>query len=214
MAYGYYCNKKRVHRLLQEMGYRSRACKRKSGAAAGKNTLPVGPNLLRRNFSTSEPNRVWVSDITQICCHEGWQYLCVIIDLYSRRVVAWATSYMNSQELVMSALKKAWKKRKPEGEKLLFHSDQGVQYRAYQVLRWLVKRGVTVSMSRKGNCWDNACSESFFAQLKNEWFSNLEILNRREMTVQCQFYIDSYYNIIRRHGTLNGQSPIEYECQN
>jgi putative transposase len=118
---------------------------------------------------------------------------------------------MNSSELVLQALNKSWRARKPEGYNLMFHSDQGVQYRSFEVLKWLTSRKVTVSMSRKGNCWDNACSESFFAQLKKEWFSNLDELTRDEMTMQCRLYIDGYYNKVRRHGTLNGMSPMVFE---
>ncbi|RTR34112.1 IS3 family transposase, partial [Shewanella canadensis] len=213
VANGFNCNKKRVQRLLQVFGYRSRACKRKFGVVKPKLIETRAPNYLNRKFEVSKPNAVWVSDITQVRCKEGWQYLCVIIDLYSRKVVSWATSYINSSELVIKSLKQAWDERRPNGSELMFHSDQGVQYRSFKVLKWLTKREVTVSMSRKGNCWDNACSESFFAQLKKEWFSNLEELSRGEMTAQCRFYIDDYYNIVRRHGTLDGVSPTVFESR-
>ncbi len=213
VANGFACNKKRVQRLLQTFGYRSKACKRKFGVVKPKLIETRAPNYLNREFEVAKPNTVWVSDITQVRCKEGWQYLCVIIDLYSRKVVSWATSYINSSELVMKSLKQAWAERRPNGNELMFHSDQGVQYRSFEVLKWLTKREVTVSMSRKGNCWDNACSESFFAQLKKEWFSNLEEPSRREMTTQCRFYIDDYYNMVRRHGTLDGVSPIAFESR-
>ncbi|MBC7001176.1 IS3 family transposase [Photobacterium sp. BZF1] len=214
VAYGYACNKKRVQSLLQQIGYRSNACKRRFGVVRPREVVPTAPNYLNRNFSVEAPDRVWVSDITQIRCHEGWQYLCVIIDLYSRRVVGWATSYMNSAEIVLRALKKAWNARKPEGEALMFHSDRGSQYRCYDVLKWLTRRKVTVSMSRKGNCWDNACSESFFGLMKKEWFSNLEQMSRKEMVAECRNYINGYYNVIRRHGTNGGLSPMMYELEN
>ncbi|MEC4728888.1 IS3 family transposase [Shewanella sp. D64] len=213
VANGFDCNKKRVQRLLQVFGYRSKACKRKFGVVKPKLVETRAPNYLNRQFDVTKPNTVWVSDITQIRCKEGWQYLCVIIDLYSRKVVSWATSYINSSELVMKSLKQAWGERSPNRSELMFHSDQGAQYRSFEVLKWLTKRRVTVSMSRKGNCWDNACSESFFAQLKKEWFSNLEELSRKEMTIQCRFYIDDYYNMLRRHGTLDGVSPIAFESR-
>ena len=185
---GYECSKGRVQRLLQSMGYRS---------AAGK-----------RRYT------VWVSDITQVRCREGWQYLCVILDLYSRKVVGWATSRVNSADLVIRALKKTWDARKPDGSRLLFHSDQGSQYRAKETISWLNNRQVTISMSRKGNCWDNACSESFFAQYKKEWMNNLNELSRSEMTVQSRFYIENYYNSVRMHGTLGNVSPMQYELMN
>ena len=214
VAYGYACNKKRVQSLLQQIGYRSKACKRRFGVVRPRVVVPTAPNYLNRNFSADAPDRVWVSDITQIRCHEGWQYLCVIIDLYSRRVVGWATSYKNSAEMVLRALKKAWKERKPKGEALMFHSDRGSQYRCYDVLKWLTRRKVTVSMSRKGNCWDNACSESFFGLMKKEWFSNLEQMSRKKMVAECRNYINGYYNVIRRHGTNGGLSPMMYELRN
>ncbi|QFU21830.1 IS3 family transposase [Shewanella sp. YLB-09] len=213
VANGFDCNKKRVQSLLQVFDYRSKACKRKFGVVKPRLIETRAPNYLNREFEVAKPNTVWVSDITQIRCKEGWQYLCVIIDLYSRKVVGWATSYINSSELVIKSLKQAWVERRPNGSELMFHSDQGAQYRSFEVLKWLTKRKVTVSMSRKGNCWDNACSESFFAQLKKEWFSNLEELSRKEMTTQCRFYIDDYYNMVRRHGTLNGVSPIVFESR-
>ncbi|WP_038896793.1 DDE-type integrase/transposase/recombinase, partial [Vibrio owensii] len=136
------------------------------------------------------------------------------LDLYSRKVVGWSTSRINNAYLVLKALSKAWKSRLPDGRELMFHSDQGVQYRAIETLRWLRKKAITVSMSRKGNCWDNACSESFFAQYKKEWISNLGEVSRQEMTMQSRLYIDTYYNPVRRHGTLGGVSPIDFELMN
>ncbi len=214
VAYGFACNKKRVQRLLQSMGYRSRASKKRHGLAPRQKTLRPAYNLLNRRFEVNQPNKVWASDITQVRCKEGWSYLCVILDLYSRRVIAWATSRINSASLVLTTLNKAWKTRRPDGEKLMFHSDQGVQYRALETLRWHRKRKITVSMSGKGNCWDNACSESFFAQYKKEWISNLGEMSRQEMTMQSRLYIDTYYNPVRRHGTLGGMSPIDFELMN
>ncbi|WP_370317908.1 IS3 family transposase, partial [Pseudoalteromonas sp.] len=166
---------------------------------------------LRRQFNVDTANTVWVSDITQVRCKDGWQYLCVILDLYSRKVVGWVTSRINNAELVIKTLRKAWSARNPDGANLLFHSDQGAQYVAKETVKWLTNRGVTVSMSRKGNCWDNACSESFFAQYKKEWIKNLNELSRSEMTTQTYFYIEKYYNSVRRHGTLGYKSPMQYE---
>ena len=211
---GYECSKGRVQRLLQSMGYRSAAGKRRYTGSGNKQGHITAENLLGREFSVDEPNTVWVSDITQVRCREGWQYLCVILDLYSRKVVGWATSRVNSADLVIRALKKTWDARKPDGSRLLFHSDQGSQYRAKETISWLNNRQVTISMSRKGNCWDNACSESFFAQYKKEWMNNLNELSRSEMTVQSRFYIENYYNSVRMHGTLGNVSPMQYELMN
>jgi len=214
VANGFVCNIKRVQRLLQSFGYRSKASKKRHGRVSKQETLLPAFNLLNRQFTAEKPNQVWVSDITQVRCKEGWQYLCAILDLYSRKVVGWSTSRINNAELVLKTLKKAWNSRNPVGHELMFHSDQGVQYRALETMRWHHKKKVTVSMSRKGNCWDNACSESFFAQYKKEWISNLPELTRDEMTMQSRIYIDRYYNATRRHGTLGGVSPNNFEQMN
>ncbi|WP_146492019.1 DDE-type integrase/transposase/recombinase, partial [Vibrio sp. T20] len=116
---------------------------------------------------------------TQVRCTDGWQYLCVVLDLFSRKVIGWSTSRINNAKLVLRSLNKAWEQRQPLGHELLFHSDQGIQYRALETIRWHRKRKIKVSMSRKGNCWDNACSESFFAQYKKEWMNNLDQLSRQ-----------------------------------
>ncbi|WP_119008229.1 IS3 family transposase [Vibrio superstes] len=208
------CSKAKVQRLLQAMGYRSRACKRSFGRAASKSNAISAFNLLNREFNVADPNRVWVSDITQVRCLDGWQYLCVVLDLYSRKVVGWGTSKINNADLVIKTLNRAWKIRKPDGNKLLFHSDQGTQYTAENTLLWHHKRNITVSMSRKGNCWDNACAESFFAQYKKEWMSNLGEISRQQMTTQSRLYIVNYYNSVRKHGTLDGVSPNVFELIN
>ncbi|KTG22191.1 integrase [Pseudoalteromonas sp. XI10] len=214
VAHGFDCSKGRVQRLLQSVGYRSKSGKRRYTSRAKKEGTIKASNLLRRQFNVDVANTVWVSDITQVRCKDGWQYLCVILDLYSRKVVGWVTSRINNAELVIKTLRKAWSARKPDGVNLLFHSDQGAQYVAKETVKWLTNRGVTVSMSRKGNCWDNACSESFFAQYKKEWIKNLNELSRSEMTTQTYFYIEKYYNSVRRHGTLGYKSPMQYEQVN
>jgi len=173
--------------------------------------MPVLPNLLNREFTVTEANRVWVSDITQVRCQEGWLYVAVVLDLYSRRIVGWAAGAMNTSELVLQALTRAWRVRQPQGRNLLFHSDQGSQYRSEEVMAWLTRKQVTISMSRRGNCWDNACAESFFALLKKEWLHRLEELPRQEMLVETRYYIEEYYNVVRRHGTIGSVAPAAYE---
>jgi putative transposase len=207
---GYACSQNRVHRLLQKEGYRS-ASATKPGHHKATPGMPVLPNLLNRCFDVDEPNRVWVSDITQVRCQEGWLYVAVVIDLYARRVVGWSAGAVNSAELVLRALQQAWLLRQPDGSRLLFHSDQGSQYRSGDVLAWLTRREVTISMSRKGNCWDNACAESFFGHLKQEWLHRLELLERQDMIEELRYYIDDYYNPIRRHASLGLVSPAAYE---
>ncbi len=209
---GYCCSKNRLQRLLQSAGYRANSAL-KPGHHKVESGLVVLPNLLNRAFTAEKKNQRWVSDITQIKCVEGWIYLAVIVDLYSRKVIGWATSHINSAELVSSALKQAWQRRKPKGEDLLFHSDQGCQFRSETVMQWLNKRKVTISMSRRGNCWDNACMESFFAQMKKEWIKHQGLIKRTAMYVQVRWYIECYYNRIRRHGALNGLSPMNFELQ-
>ncbi len=210
--HGYRCSQNRVQRLLQSMGYRS-CTARKPGYRRPKPSMPQMPNLLNRNFTAAAKNQIWTSDITQVRCAEGWLYIAVVLDLHSRAVVGWATSAINSSDMVVSALSLAWSSRSPNGSKLLFHSDQGSQYRSEKVARWLSSRGVTISMSRKGECWDNACTESFFAQMKKEWFKRLGIRSRTETHYETEQYVQSYYNPVRRHGTLGGLSPMAFEAR-
>lgn len=212
VAAGYICSQNRVQRLLQAVGYRSCTAP-KPGYRKPEPGMPTLPNLLNRQFRVAEANQVWVSDITQVRCREGWLYLAVVLDLYSRRVVGWATGAQNSAALVKRAIKRAWRKRRPSENGLLFHSDQGSQYRSEDVMDFLHKKEATISMSRRGNCWDNACAESFFAQLKKEWLHRLELLSRRDMTVEIAYYIDEYYNVIRRHGALGSVAPAAFELQ-
>ena len=206
---GYRCGKNQVQRLLQDAGYRS-CTALKPGYRRTVSTLPILPNLLNRRFSVGEPNRVWVSDITQIRCKEGWLYLAVVMDLGNRQIVGYAQGAVNSSCLVLNALESAWKCSQPVGKALLFHSDQGTQYRSEEVMTWLNDREVTISMSRRGNCWDNACAESFFALLKKEWTNRLGILERSDMADEIQYYIDEFYPKIRRHMTLGGLTPSAY----
>ena len=210
VAEGYACSLNRVQRLLQSVGYRS-SVGPKPGWRKPKPGMPVLPNLLNRQFSVTEPDRVWVSDITQIRCEEGWLYLAVVLDLYSRRVIGWAAGKVNAAELVLRALKHAWRTRWPNGQRLLFHSDQGAQYRSEPVTSWLTRRGVTLSMSRRANCWDNACAESFFALLKKEWVNPLGIVPREEMQGEIKYYIDHFYPLLRRHGSIGGVTPAAFE---
>lgn len=206
---GFACSLNRVHRLLQSVGYRSLvACR--PGYRPSSAGLPVAPNLLARQFQTPAPNRVWVSDITQIRCEEGWLYVAVVIDLFARQVVGWSAGRANQSWLVLKALRQAWRGCRPAGDRLLFHSDQGSQYRNEAVMGWLTRRGVTVSMSRVGNCWDNACAESFFALLKKEWVRPLGLIGREEMHHEVGYYVEEYYPKLRRHTTLGGLTPAAF----
>lgn len=212
VKHGFACGKNQVQRLLQSVGYRSCVAP-KSGHRKHKPSIAAPGNLLNREFRVAEENRVWVSDITQIRCEEGWLYLAVIIDLATRQVVGKAQGPINSAELVIKALKQAWKKQNPDGRELMFHSDQGSQYHCTATMAWLNKRKVTISMSRRGNCWDNACSESFFALLKKEWTRRLGRLTRKEMAEEIHFYITQYYHKVRQHTALGGLTPNAYAQQ-
>jgi len=206
---GYRCGKNQVQRLLQEAGYRS-CTDLKPGYRRAVSTLPVLPNLLNRRFSIGERNKVWVSDITQVRCQEGWLYLAVVMDLGARQIVGYAQGAVNSSRLVLNALESAWKQHQPAGRELLFHSDQGTQYRSEEVMMWLNDREITISMSRRGNCWDNACAESFFAMLKKEWTKPLGTIERSDMGDEVRYYIEEFYPKMRRYMTLGGLTPSVY----
>lgn len=175
-----------------------------------KHNLPVAPNLLDREFTVSEPNRVYVGDITYIWTQEGWLYLAVVLDLFSRQIVGWSMNRRMTKELVKDALKMAYWRRKPQPG-ALFHSDRGSQYcsREFQVL--LTTYQMVSSMSRKGNCWDNSVAESFFGSLKTErvFFANYK--TREEARQDITDYIEMFYNSKRLHSHLGYLSPREFE---
>lgn len=207
---GYVCSQNRVHRLLQRMGYRSVTAPR-PGWRKPKPSLPARPNLLNRGFCVDKQDHVWVSDITQIRCQEGWLYIATVMDLYSRRIVGYDCSPQVDAALVNRAIKKALSWRSVKKGSSLFHSDQGGQYQAEEVLTTLNKADFTISMSRRGNCWDNACAESFFSLMKREWLHHLGLISRREMKEAVRYYICEYYDGIRAHETLGGVAPRAYE---
>ena len=175
-----------------------------------RHDLPVAPNLLDREFVVNEPNRVYVSDITYLWTREGWLYLAVILDLFSRQVVGWSMHQRIDRSLVMAALRMAVWRRKP-APGLLFHSDRGSQYCSSDFQTMLVTYGMISSMSRKGNCWDNSVAESFFGSLKTErvFFSNYK--TREEARRDVTDYIEMFYNSQRRHSYLGYVSPREFE---
>jgi putative transposase len=172
--------------------------------------LPVADNLLGRQFDPSGANEVWLADITYIPTREGWLYLAAVEDLYSRRVVGWAMAEHMESRLVVDALEMAIKRRLP-GEELLAHSDRGSQYASEHYQRLLAKHGITCSMSRKGDCWDNAPMESFFASLKKELVHDADFATRAEARAALFEYIEVFYNGQRRHSSLGYVSPAEYE---
>ena len=207
---GISCSRKRVARLMRETGISAKRRRRRVITTNRDASHPVAPNLLNREFTASEPNKKWVTDITYIPTVQGWLYLAVILDLYSRIVVGWSMSGHCDEELVENALLMALARRRPTAG-LLHHSDRGSQYtsRAYREL--LEQSEILVSMSRKGNCWDNAAIESFFGTLKEECVGSMVYASHEQARLALFSYLEVYYNRIRRHSTLGYVSPFVYE---
>ena len=174
--------------------------------------FPVSPNLLNRNFIGESPNKVWVSDITYIPTEEGWLFLCVILDLFSRKIVGWSMKDHMRTSLVTSAFKMACSARDP-APGLIFHSDRGSQYASEEFRRWLDACKFRSSMSRKGNCWDNACAESVFSTLKTELVYTRKYRSREEAKRDIFEYIEVFYNRFRRHSTLGNVSSEKFEMR-
>jgi transposase InsO family protein len=204
-------SRKRVARLLSERGLRARSGRRKTPRTTdSRHGLPVAENRLARNFRTPAPNLAWVGDVTYLPTGEGWLYLAVLLDLFSRRVVGYALSERNDQALAIEALRRALVLRQPSGG-LLQHTDRGSPYAsdAYQAL--LAEHGIVPSMSRRGDCYDNAVAESFFSTLEHELGGEAKWATREEAMRAVSEYIDGFYNPTRRHSTIGGLSPIEFE---
>ena len=208
---GIIVNAKRIRRLMQNLGIKGKGTPKRFVKTTDSNHLnPVADNHLQRNFVVNEPNRVWVSDITYIWTTEGWLYLAVVIDLFSRMVVGWATSSSIDSDLVCLALQKAIIKRQPKPG-LLLHSDRGVQYTSSNYLNLIHLYGIIQSMSRKGDCWDNAVAESFFRSLKVEKIKNLKLETRINAHNEIFNYIENFYNLWRLHSFLLYKSPTQWE---
>ena len=200
-----------VATAMREMGLKSRVSKafRPTTTQADPTKQPAD-NKLGRDFTAEAPNRKWVADITYIRTLVGWLYVAVVIDLFSRKVVGWSLAKNIDAALVCQALQAAWVMRRP-GDDLLHHSDRGSQYASDDFQDLLDQYGVRCSMSRKGNCWDNACAESFFASLKNEWICGKVYQDEAEVQKDVFQYIELFYNRQRRHQSLDYLSPAEYE---
>lgn len=211
-AEGETCSKNRVGRRMKHLNLRAKGKKKYKVTTDSKHTLPVAPNLLERDFSATAINQKWVGDISYVWTEEGWMYLAVVIDLYSRAVIGWSMQSTMSQELVCDALMMGlWRRQFPRG--VLFHSDRGSQYCSHRYQEMLKCYGFICSMSRKGNCWDNAVAESFFHSLKTELIYS-ERYATREIAKQSIFqYIEVYYNRIRRHSSIGSVSPEMFENQ-
>ncbi len=203
-------SRKRVARLMQEAELAARRKRYRVLTTKRDSTHPVAPNVLQREFTEKDPNKKWVTDITYIPTAQGWLYLAVILDLYSRMVVGWSMSGKCDGELVERALDQALARRCP-APGLLHHSDRGSQYTSRSYQACLEGNGILVSMSRKGSCWDNAVMESFFGTLKEECIGNNIYASHGEARLAIFTYVEVYYNRIRRHSTLGYVSPFIYE---
>lgn len=193
----------RLHKISALRGYRTR----KQGSS--KPSLLI-PNILERNFDVPQRNLAWVTDITYIRTWQGWLYLAVVMDLYSRKIVGWATKPTISREVALDAILMAVRRRRPKGT--IVHSDQGSQYGSDAWRRFCRSNHLEPSMSRRGNCWDNAVAESFFSSLKKERIRKKIYKNRELATADVADYIDAFYNPIRRHSHIGGVSPDTFEA--
>jgi putative transposase len=205
------CSENRVARLMREDGLQAKTKRRYKATTDSKHNLPVAPNLLNRDFSPEEPNQVYAGDITYIWTTEGWLYLAVVIDLFSRSVVGWAMDKRMTRQLVMDALTMAVQRRRPPAG-VIFHSDRGSQYASADFQKLLAKHGIRCSMSRKGDCWDNAPVESFFGSLKQELIFHRKYSTRFHARQSIFEYIERFYNRCRLHSTLGYKSPADYEA--
>lgn len=208
-ARGFPAGKERVERIMRDNGIRARHKRRYKATTDSKHALPVAPNLLDRNFTPSAPNRAWAADLTYVWTDEGWLYLAVVLDLFNREVVGWSIKPRMTADIVTDALTMAWFRRKP-APGLIHHSDRGSQYASQMFQDKLTEYGMVCSMSRKGNCWDNAPSESFFNSLKNERVHGTRYETRDEAIADLFAYIEAFYNRNRRHSTLGYKSPTQF----
>jgi transposase InsO family protein len=207
---GFQVGRNRIARLMRLDGIVARHRRRFVRTTVTDPGLPVAPNTLARHFSPTQANAVWAADITYIRTLQGWLYLAVVLDLFSRRVVGWAAGARMDRELVLSALSMAIGRRAP-APGLLHHSDQGCQYQSWDYQRTMQKLGIACSMSRKGNCWDNAVVESFFSTLKTELVYRTSFGTREQGRSELFDYIETFYNTKRRHSALGYVSPADFE---
>ena len=205
------CNEKRVARLMRAHGIRAKRAKKWRATTQSSHKLPVAPNVLNRQFLPQAPNQVWAGDISYLWTDEGWLYLAVVLDLYSRAVIGWSMGTQLTASITIEALQMAIRRRKPDAG-LLHHSDRGVQYAAKEYQHLLSQHDIVCSMSRKGNCWDNACVESFFSTLKVECVYQRRYRTRDEARRELFEWMELYYNRQRRHSTLGYRSPAQFEA--
>lgn len=202
-----------VARAMREMGLVSRIRQQFTPTTTQVDpTRQPAPNTLNRDFTASEPNRKWVTDITYLATATGWVYLAVVMDLFSRKVVGWAIDASLATELVSQALRQAIETRRPDGQGLLHHSDRGCQYTSDAYRQTLRTLGIECSMSRSGSCYDNAAMERFFWSLKHEWTNHQSFENLAAARLSVFKYLETFYNPVRLHQTLGYQSPNQFEA--
>lgn len=206
---GYQIGRYKVRRIMRQLGLIAKTPTRFKLTTDSKHSLPVAANVLDRKFDVESPNSVWTADISYVWTFEGWLYLAVVMDLHSRQIVGWAMNERMKTQLVLDALAMAYWKRKPS-KGLLHHSDRGSQYASHDYQKQLMNYGMIPSMSRKGNCWDNAPTERFFRSLKSERLTGLRFFTRNEAKNEILDYI-TFYNSIRLHSTLGYLTPMAYE---
>jgi putative transposase len=212
-AAGHACGLHRIERLMKAQAFRARPRRKALPADTGERAgHAIAPNVLDRQFTATGPNQKWVADFTYVWTHEGWLYVAVVLDLFSRRVVGWSMQATMTAQLVTDALVMAVWRRSPHVT-LLHHSDQGSQYTSEPFQRLLTELGVTCSMSRSGNVWDNSVMESFFSSLKTERVNRRAYLSRTQARQDIFDYIERFYNPRRRHSTLDYLSPADFEHQ-
>jgi len=204
------CCKETIRRVMRDIGLYSRIKRKFVVTTNSDHLFEMADNIIGRNFNTDRPNHKWAADITYIPTKLGWLYLAVVMDLFSRKIVGWAMSDVIDSALVQDAMKMALLHRRP-GQGLIHHSDRGVQYAANDFQDLLEAYKITPSMSRKGNCWDNACVESFFGSLKNEWVKGKIYESFEDGKKDVFNYIEVFYNRKRRHASLGYVSPVVYE---
>ena len=211
-AKGVRVGRKRVERLMRENSIKARRKRRFRKTTDSAHSNPIAPNVIARQFTADEPNRVWVTDVTAIWTLQGWLFLAAILDLFSRRVVGWAASPSNDTELALEALHRALRTRRP-APGLIHHSDRGSPYASADYRATLAEHEVVASMSRKGDCWDNAVAESFFGTLKAELVDHAHYVTHDDALRSIGEYIDNFYNVERRHSSLDYLNPIEFELR-
>jgi transposase InsO family protein len=206
---GYDVGRYKVRRIMKDLGLKAKISRRFKVTTDSRHSFPVASNILNRNFDVAAPNKVWTADISYVWTFEGWLYLAVVMDLFSRQIVGWAMDKRIKKQLTIDALAMAYFRRRPDPG-LLHHSDRGSQYACHDYQKRLKQYRMIPSMSRKGDCWDNAPTERFFRSLKSERLSECRFTTRSAAKMEVLDYV-SYYNSIRLHSTLGYKSPFAYE---